>query len=329
YLKDQLIDHHSRSVTPLKTTDFDWVITVPAIWDARGKRMMREAAYMAGLLTESGGISEFTPISSSPLQVPDEVNPEKLSLALEPEAAALYSQETVAEQIKRQPLAAAITHPTEYMVIDAGGGTIDITAHVEVDGGIVVQNVPSGNAWGGTQVNEEFSKLLQEIVGDPGFKKFIASGDSTKNQAALIKILYDEFEEQKIFFGYGKTEEMAIEIPKKTEEMAIEIPKKTEEKAIEIPKKTEEIGIEIPKIFVKYYEKALVEGVKKMNGVDYDEDINDTLYIDKSVIESKLFGPVIQGIISCTLSAIEKIDNCPSTFYLVGAFGGCKYVHEQ
>ena len=46
YLKDQLIDHLSRTVTPLGTTDFYWVITVPAIWDARGKRMMREAAYM-------------------------------------------------------------------------------------------------------------------------------------------------------------------------------------------------------------------------------------------------------------------------------------------
>ena len=46
YLKDILIDHFSRLVTPLKTTDFDWVITVPAIWDARGKGMMREAAYM-------------------------------------------------------------------------------------------------------------------------------------------------------------------------------------------------------------------------------------------------------------------------------------------
>ena len=46
YLKDQLIDELSRGVTPLKTTDLDWVITVPAIWDARGKRMMREAAYL-------------------------------------------------------------------------------------------------------------------------------------------------------------------------------------------------------------------------------------------------------------------------------------------
>ena len=248
------------------------------------------------MLTESKRISEFTPISSSPLPIPDEVNPDKLSLALEPEAAALYSQETVAEQIKCQPSAAAISHPTEYMVIDAGGGTIDITAHVEVDGGIVVQNVPTGNAWGGTQVNEEFAKLLQEIVSDPGFEKFIASGDRTKTQATLNYVVYNEFEKQKVFFGQGKTEEIAVALPR---------------------------------IFVKFYEKALIKGVKKMSGIDYDPDQFDTLRIDKSVTESKLFGPVIQGIIDCTLSAIEKIDTNTNTFYLVGAFGGCKYVHEK
>ena len=30
----------------LKASDMDWVITVPAIWKSRGKRMMREAGYM-------------------------------------------------------------------------------------------------------------------------------------------------------------------------------------------------------------------------------------------------------------------------------------------
>ncbi|XP_011402430.1 PREDICTED: heat shock 70 kDa protein 12A-like [Amphimedon queenslandica] len=297
YLKDKLIGLHSRGATPLKTTDFDWVITVPAIWDARGKRMMREAAYMAGLLTKSKRISEFTPISSSPLPVPFEVNPDKLSLALEPEAAALYSQETVVEQIKGQPSAAAISRPTEYMVIDAGGGTIDITAHIEVDGGIVVQNIPSGNTWGGTQVNEAFSKLLQEIVSDPGFEKFIASGDHTKNRATLIKIVYIEFEKQKVLFGQGKI--------------------------------IKEIAVELPRNFVRFYEKVLVKQATKMSGTEFKPDDNDTLFIDESVTESKLFGPVIQGIIDCTLAAIDKIDNCPNTFYLVGAFGGCKYVHEK
>ena len=31
--------------TEIKASDFDWVITVPAIWKSRGKKMMREAGY--------------------------------------------------------------------------------------------------------------------------------------------------------------------------------------------------------------------------------------------------------------------------------------------
>ena len=47
-LKDELIKKLSTTVRALKATDFHWVITVPAIWRARAKRMMREAAYMVG-----------------------------------------------------------------------------------------------------------------------------------------------------------------------------------------------------------------------------------------------------------------------------------------
>ena len=36
---------HAERIRPLEATDFDWVITVPAIWGARGKQMMREAGY--------------------------------------------------------------------------------------------------------------------------------------------------------------------------------------------------------------------------------------------------------------------------------------------
>ena len=44
HLKERLLtDHLKRNY---KSTDFDWVITVPAIWKARARRMMREAAYM-------------------------------------------------------------------------------------------------------------------------------------------------------------------------------------------------------------------------------------------------------------------------------------------
>ena len=45
YLKDEFIKTLNRAGHKFETTDFDWVITVPAIWKARGKQMMREAGY--------------------------------------------------------------------------------------------------------------------------------------------------------------------------------------------------------------------------------------------------------------------------------------------
>jgi len=43
WLKNELLKEEKRR--GIKATDFDWVITVPAIWKARGKQMMREAGY--------------------------------------------------------------------------------------------------------------------------------------------------------------------------------------------------------------------------------------------------------------------------------------------
>ena len=53
YLKDKLLDLEelARGLTgALEASDFYWVITVPAMWKARGKQMMREAAYMVWLV---------------------------------------------------------------------------------------------------------------------------------------------------------------------------------------------------------------------------------------------------------------------------------------
>ena len=45
YLKDQLYELLGKSDRDMSRVQFDWVVTVPAIWNARGKQMMREAAY--------------------------------------------------------------------------------------------------------------------------------------------------------------------------------------------------------------------------------------------------------------------------------------------
>ena len=49
HLKNRLLslEELSRGLTEaMKAADFDWVITVPAMWKTRGKQMMREAAYL-------------------------------------------------------------------------------------------------------------------------------------------------------------------------------------------------------------------------------------------------------------------------------------------
>ena len=45
HLKDQLYEALGKSDLDLSQIQFDWVVTVPAIWDVRGRQMMREAAY--------------------------------------------------------------------------------------------------------------------------------------------------------------------------------------------------------------------------------------------------------------------------------------------
>ncbi|XP_019853789.1 PREDICTED: heat shock 70 kDa protein 12A-like [Amphimedon queenslandica] len=142
HLKEKLLTDELKEV--YKSTDFDWVITVPAIWKARARRMMREAAYMAGLTSDAPGITRFTPVGS-PLPRPEEVNPEKLSLALEPEVAAIYAQHQ--SEVSGTP-------PQRYMVVDIGGGTVDITVHDKSNRRISVVLPPMGNTWGGTTINE-------------------------------------------------------------------------------------------------------------------------------------------------------------------------------
>ena len=51
YLKENLLNVLTRAGhTANKASDFQWVITVPAIWKPRGKQMMREAAYLVSEL---------------------------------------------------------------------------------------------------------------------------------------------------------------------------------------------------------------------------------------------------------------------------------------
>ena len=57
------------------------------------------------------------------LPCPNEVNPDKLSLALEPEVAAIYSQQVTEKEVVEA--GTSFQKPKgNYMVLDIGGGTV-------------------------------------------------------------------------------------------------------------------------------------------------------------------------------------------------------------
>ncbi|XP_061164137.1 heat shock 70 kDa protein 12A-like [Saccostrea echinata] len=137
----------TKSTEDFSYDDVYWVVTVPAIWDLRAKQFMRKAAEKAGLKDS------------------------QLSLALEPEAASMYCRKVPVEISTQRDGAkqiASLPTGSKYLVLDLGGGTIDITAHeVTSDGGLKELHQASGGYYGGTCVNEEIMKFFIRLFGGP------------------------------------------------------------------------------------------------------------------------------------------------------------------
>ncbi|XP_064603037.1 heat shock 70 kDa protein 12A-like isoform X2 [Liolophura sinensis] len=139
YLKEHLSQSLPQQVAD---SEIQYVITVPAIWDEDAKQFMRKAAVQAGIPSE------------------------QVTLALEPEAASIFCQALLATKGSggdmSDPDDISATG-SRYIVVDAGGGTVDTTVHEIVKGELKELHKASGGGWGGTQVDQEFQDLLMEI----------------------------------------------------------------------------------------------------------------------------------------------------------------------
>lgn len=198
-----------------------------------------------------------------------------------------------------------------YVVLDIGGGTIDVTAQRRegVTGKLDVLSVPTGNSCGGTIVNEEFSKLLQRILQDEGFNKFVNSSnpsDSARNKAVINQLLYKEFEDQKVAFGEKATCDQASATHSDDDEIKILLP---------------------GHLSRCYSEDDIKDGIAAVNeqGVDI---VDDMLYVKYWKVK-ELFKPAMDGIIQSAVSLISDLGSQVDTVYLVGGFGGCRYVYHS
>ncbi|XP_062610618.1 heat shock 70 kDa protein 12A-like [Saccostrea cucullata] len=147
HLREQMLSDIHFTNLNIHEYGLRWVITVPAIWTDASKSFMRKCAVRAG------------------------IDDERLVIALEPEAAAMYSNFVA---VINPDSHIRITNGTKYLVCDAGGGTVDITVHEMVDDEGHVRELykASGGNWGGTNVDEEVQKLYEKIIGKDLMEKF-------------------------------------------------------------------------------------------------------------------------------------------------------------
>ena len=214
---------------------------------------------------------------------------------MEPESAAIHCRHKARVAGKGTQF---VVRPENYLVIDIGGGTVDIASHRIVGGSIKEIAAPAGKFLGGTAVNEKFSKFLEEFVDDRSFSCYIEKSSPEKqvrHKADLNELFYTRFEKQKRRFGSEEGRESYI--------------------------------VEFPHTFTKLYEKTLILKVDKSVKI---EDDGAVMRISKSKM-AEFFQPAVDGIAALIESHLRenKIASTIDTIYWVGGFGGCDYLRNQ
>lgn len=223
--------------------------------------------------------------------------PDRLSLALEPESAAIQCQQEAKDAGKASMC---------YIVADIGGGTVDIACHQTVAGFTEERHPALGNDWGGTKVNEQFQTFLEELVDDKGLTCYV--GRQAKNQqkrkAMLRQLVYERFESQKLNFGREGY-------------------------------KNPSVGyfVQFHASFWKQYGEKLMEKVLERNdrndmSIMVDEEETQLKITHGQMAE--FFKPAVQGISNLLLPLLcSDVGRASDTLYWVGGFGGCHYLQEK
>ena len=243
-------------------------------------------------------------VASSTLPIPPlEKNPEKLSLAFEPESAAIFCQTMPKKHLAPQCQATEPFTASRYLIVDIGGGTVDISAH-SVAGGIEphirVIHSPTGNDCGGARVNSGFRDFLGALLQDEAFETFFTSDEcaNAKKLAYLNKLNHETFEKQKVLFGDKQ---------------------QIDENGM--------LSIELQYEFLETYHSKLQEGLSTM-GDSVAKFVGQDLRISYNLM-AKFFEPVRDGIIQCIKETLEDVDGKIEKIHLVGGFGGCKYLFRE
>ncbi|KAK3594916.1 hypothetical protein CHS0354_020573 [Potamilus streckersoni] len=150
YLKDDVLNNTSDRLRPRRVAENEitWVLTVPAMWNYSAKQFIRETAVQAGITEKN------------------------ILIALEPETASVFCRLLPIERMEEGGTMTVFSPGSKYMVLDAGGETIDITVHEVMTGGKLKVHKAIGEACGGKKVDDAYKEFFISLVGKPIFQRF-------------------------------------------------------------------------------------------------------------------------------------------------------------
>ena len=184
------------------------------------------------------------------------------------------------------PISAEFKSGTRYIVVDCGGGTVDLTVHeMETSGTLKELYKASGGAWGAIGVDREFENLLVKIFGIDFFVSF----KNTK-PAGLVDLM------------------IAFEAKKRTAN----------------PSKATPLNISLPFSFIEHYQKLkghnVETAIKKFGNKDIRWSSQGMLRLSPAAMHA-LFEPVTRDIVRHIAELLRKPELDRVKFlFLVGGF---------
>ena len=251
----------------LEEREILWCLTIPAIWTDTEKQLMRRAAQKAGLI----GF--------------DSADTQRLLLVLEPEAAAIYCLKNEIDQSQLPP-------GTSFMVIDCGGGTVDITVHEVLEGGGLSEIAEgTGGMYGSTYVDHSFLDYLK------------------------LKLTLEVME------LYERDEPIAyLEMMTSWERTKCSFDPQKNHKVIYFS-----MPVKLFQLLVKHYPSIL----KKL--ADEQEGENARIYLTQETMNS-IFTPTLNGLVKKVEEQFQKLDSrgrrCDYIF-LVGGFSNSPLLQQR
>ncbi|XP_033956867.1 heat shock 70 kDa protein 12A isoform X2 [Pseudochaenichthys georgianus] len=315
FFKEQAIKELSdQTGGDFDNNDVRWVITVPAIWKMPAKQFMREAAYKSGLVSRENPeqlIIALEPEAASiycrklRLHQMVDLGTNTTQNGCSPTesvgcAVTQVSPGHAKEHVRRNrqsrtfmvenvigELWAELEEGDRYVVVDCGGGTVDLTVHqIRLpEGHLKELYKASGGPYGSIGIDYEFEKLLCKIFGQDFIDQF-----KIKRPAAWVDLM------------------IAFESRKRAA----------------APERTNPLNINLPFSFIDYYKKFRghsVEHALRKSNVDFVKWSSQGMLRMNPDAMNSLFKPTIDHIIQHLTELFEKPEVSDIKFlFLVGGF---------